>query len=299
MRYTKETGYEAMISLETEKALQAQSAALSALGAETVDAQLFTGGGTLAVQIQPGDTLAAVLARSGALEEGQKIKAVHIGYPLGGIFGPSVLESPLTARILTDRGLCPGSAEIHILGENVCLVDYMEKLTKELQAETCGRCVFCREGLRQLHRIAGDITRGKATQDDGELIKLLADGMLQGGQCLFGKAAGAMWLAAMDEIGEEFQAHILRKRCAAMVCKKYITYHILGSKCKGCGACLDACPQEAIEGEEDYIHVIDPYECDKCGKCAEVCPHGAVVKAGAIKPKTPAEPIPVGSWRGR
>ena len=63
--------------------------------------------------------------------------------------------------------------------------------------------------------------------------------------------------------------------------------------------CLDECPNEAIEGKRKYIHVIDSFECDRCGKCAEICPKNAIVKAGAIKPRTPEEPVPVGKWRGR
>ncbi len=84
-----------------------------------------------------------------------------------------------------------------------------------------------------------------------------------------------------------------------MVCRAYLTHHILGSKCVGCEKCLDVCPLDAIEGEEDYIHVIDQFECDSCGKCVKVCDYGAIVVAGAVKPRTPDEPIPVGSWRGR
>ena len=60
------------------------------------------------------------------------------------------------------------------------------------------------------------------------------------------------------------------KRCDAMVCKQYTSFHILGAKCQGCGKCLDVCPSDAIDGEEDYIHVINQVDCTRCGKCLEV-----------------------------
>lgn len=299
MRYLKLTGYDAIVALEAEKGLQEAERSFASLGSEPVELTLFCGGSATPATARPGDTLAKLMGELGLPGEGKEVKAVHIGYPVGGIFGPGVLERPLTAELLTGRGLCPGSLEVHVLCQDTCMLDYLNRLARELQGESCGRCVFCREGLRQIHKITDDIIRAKSTQDDMDLLRLVADGMREAGHCLFGRAVGTMLLEALNEVGEDIEAHIGRKRCAAMVCKKYVTYHILGSKCKGCGKCLEVCPQEAIEGEEDYIHVIDAYECDRCGKCLEVCPHGAIVKAGAIKPKTPTEPIPVGSWRGR
>ena len=299
MRYTKLTGYDAITALEAEKCLQELERSFAGLGTEPLELTVVTPKGALPVRAQPGDTLAAVLERAGAAEEGQQVKAVHLGYPVGGIFGPQALEQPLSAALLTEKGLTAGSLEIHVLCDDTCLVDYMARLALTLRGESCGRCVFCREGLRQLHRILDDITRGRSGPDDLELIRVLADGMREGAHCLFGRAVGAAWLHAMDTVSGEFEAHIRRKRCAAMVCRKYISYHILGSKCQGCEKCLEVCPREAIEGEADYIHVIDQFECDKCGECVRACPHEAIVKAGAVKPKTPEEPIPVGSWRGR
>jgi ferredoxin len=47
--------------------------------------------------------------------------------------------------------------------------------------------------------------------------------------------------------------------------------------------------------------VIDQDECTHCGLCLEACPaeYSAIIKAGLIKPKTPDEPIPVGTWKKR
>ena len=48
--------------------------------------------------------------------------------------------------------------------------------------------------------------------------------------------------------------------------------------CIACGACVDACPLEAIS-EGDGKYEIDAYKCAGCGACADACPVGAPVEA--------------------
>lgn len=299
MRYIKQTGYDAIIALEAENCLYEVDKSFSKLGKEPVEVELHCNDTVKTVTAEPGATLRGLLDKAGIPGEGQEIKAVHIGYPVGGLFKPDVLDKPLEANLLYAKRLEAGSMEIHVLCKDVCIVDYMHRLTRELQSDSCGRCVYCREGMRQLRRISEDVTTGRHTSDDESLIELVAGGMQTAGHCLYGRSCGSLWLDVMTTFRDEFDAHINRKRCDAMVCKKYFTYHILPAKCKGCTECLDVCPCEAIEGESKYIHVIDTYECDRCGKCVEVCEYDAIVKAGSIKPRTPDSPIRVGTWRGR
>ena len=50
------------------------------------------------------------------------------------------------------------------------------------------------------------------------------------------------------------------------------------SKCAGCGACLNICPNGAIKIGEDGKAFIDEKKCEKCGKCKEVCPFDAIIE---------------------
>ena len=70
----------------------------------------------------------------------------------------------------------------------------------------------------------------------------------------------------------------------------------IGSACVSCGACADACPVGAIsQGDDRYV--IDAGACLDCGSCADTCPNGAIKKyGGPVKPRTPADPVPVGSF---
>lgn len=46
-------------------------------------------------------------------------------------------------------------------------------------------------------------------------------------------------------------------------------------KCTACGECVEACPLEAIEIQDD-VAVVDEETCSDCGACADVCPSEAI-----------------------
>jgi fumarate reductase flavoprotein subunit/NADH-quinone oxidoreductase subunit F len=77
----------------------------------------------------------------------------------------------------------------------------------------------------------------------------------------------------------------------------FTTFYVNPMKCTGCGGCIDACPEDCIEGRPGYISMIDDLSCTKCGKCAEVCPEGAVVRTQNRKPKLPERLTKVGRFR--
>jgi NAD-dependent dihydropyrimidine dehydrogenase PreA subunit len=54
-------------------------------------------------------------------------------------------------------------------------------------------------------------------------------------------------------------------------------YSVDMDKCSGCGLCVQACPQGAINIQTD-IAVIDYRFCSQCGNCAEECSTGAIIR---------------------
>nr|WP_320131445.1 NADH-ubiquinone oxidoreductase-F iron-sulfur binding region domain-containing protein [uncultured Holophaga sp.] len=266
-------------------------------GTRVVDLEhlLSQGKGTRFVQVQgavaceavlevpEGTTYRQVLERCGTTAS----KFVLAGGPTGALIPESGLDSPLAAATLV------------VGSESDCTVDLTRRCLAQTAAESCGRCLLCREGSYQLQEILTDMTTGKSRPDDEAQIRELAEAMAEGSRCELGRQAARPLLNGLLAFPEEFEAHQKRKRCPALVCRAYVTFHILGDTCSGCGKCLELCPEEAIEGEEDYIHVIDTKACTQCGLCFEVCPERAIVKAGPVKPRTPKEPVPVGSWKKR
>ena len=235
----------------------------------------------------------------GGIKKNKELKAVMIGGPSGGCLPADAIDLPIDFEHLDAEGAIIGSGNIFMADNDTCMVDLVKRCVAFCQAESCGKCVMCREGTMQMLMILTDMTEGRGKKTDIDLLLEVAEGIKIGSLCGLGKEAPNPVLTSIKHFCEEFDAHIRRKRCAALVCKKYVTFHILGDLCQGCGKCLDQCPSYAIEGGEKMIHVIDQDLCTKCGICFDVCPpeNSAVTKAGPVKPKTPEVPVPVGSWK--
>ena len=78
-------------------------------------------------------------------------------------------------------------------------------------------------------------------------------------------------MSTLKYFREEYETHIRDKKCPAKVCRDLLIYSIIEAKCKGCGACVRACPAGAVTGEKKKPHVIDPNKCIRCGACFDAC----------------------------
>jgi Na+-translocating ferredoxin:NAD+ oxidoreductase RNF subunit RnfB len=95
--------------------------------------------------------------------------------------------------------------------------------------------------------------------------------------CGLGQTAPNPVLTTLKYFRDEYEAHILHKKCPAHVCAPLLTYTI-NEQCTGCTLCARACPTAAIAGENKQLHSIDQDLCIKCGKCFTVCRFDAVLK---------------------
>ena len=237
------------------------------------------------VEVPMGMTLRDIIYKiGGGIPEGKKFKAVQTGGPSGGCIPEELLDLEVGFDELTKAGSMMGSGGMIVLDEDTCMVDVARYFINFLTDESCGKCVPCREGLRQMHKILTNITEGRGKEGDIELLQDLAETAVEASLCALGKSAPNPFLSTLRYFRDEYEAHIKEKRCPALSCKQLIAYHIDPDKCQACMICLRKCPADAIDGGKKKIHIIDQEKCTNCGTCFEVCPprFGAVEKISGV-----------------
>jgi NADH-quinone oxidoreductase subunit F len=231
----------------------------------------------------------------GGIPGGKKFKAVQTGGPSGGCLPEDFLDQSVDYESLTAAGSMMGSGGMVVMDEETCMVDVARYFLSFTQAESCGKCVPCRIGTKQMLDILERICAGEGQPEDIERLQRLGEQIKKGSLCQLGQTAPNPVLTTLRYFKDEYIAHIEEKRCPALACTKLINYYILQDKCQGCGICARECPTEAIRGGKRMVHIIDQEKCVKCGTCLDVCPErfGAVVKVSGETIDVPAEPIPV------
>jgi len=214
----------------------------------------------------------------GGIEGGRQFKAVQTGGPSGGCIPASLLDTPVDYESLAKVGSIVGSGGMVVLDETDCMVNIAKFFLEFTRAESCGKCVPCRIGTKRLLEILERITKGEGKPGDIALLEDMSVDIKLASLCGLGQTAPNPVLSTIKYFRDEYEAHINDKRCPAGVCKDLLTFSVLPDACKGCGACLRACPAKAITGEKKKPHLIDPSLCIKCGACFDVCKFKAVKK---------------------
>jgi NADH-quinone oxidoreductase subunit F len=212
----------------------------------------------------------------GGIPGNKKFKAVQTGGPSGGFIPENLLDLKVDFDELTRVGSMMGSGAMIVMDETNCMVDMAKYFITFLLGESCGKCLPCREGLKQMHKILNRITGGEGTMADIQLAENLCSTMLDTSLCGLGSSAPNPVLTSLRYFKDEWLAHVNEKRCPAKVCKPLISYNIT-EKCPNCGLCVKACPENAItaQGKKKPV-LLEQEKCIKCGTCYDVCKVGAV-----------------------
>jgi NADH-quinone oxidoreductase subunit F len=209
---------------------------------------------------------------------GCDFKAVQIGGPSGGCLTQKHLDLPLDYDNLQKVGAMVGSGGLVVMNQSTCMVKIARYFMQFTQNESCGKCVVCREGTRQMLNLLDDIIGGRADENTIPLLEELAGTVKAGSLCALGKTAPNPVLSTLNYFRDEYMAHVNDKRCPTGSCEELATYRIIPEKCKGCSLCAKKCPVEAISGEIKKPFVIDAEKCIKCGVCVSSCKFDAIVK---------------------
>ena len=252
------------------------------------------------VEVPMGITLRDLIFKiGGGIRDGKKFKAVQIGGPSGGFIPEQYLDIPVDYDELVKVGSMMGSGGMVVMDEDTCMVDVARYFVDFLLEESCGKCIPCREGLRVLSSILSDICAGKGKSEDIQTTEEIAETMREVLLCALGRTAANPVLTSLKYFRDEWEQHIIEKRCPANVCKALTDFYINPEKCQACLLCLKECPAGAIQGDKDQVHWIDQEKCIKCGTCYEICNFHAVKKlSGEPIPPPPKGMKPIRKLKG-
>ncbi|MCG8571431.1 MAG: 4Fe-4S binding protein [Spirochaetes bacterium] len=206
----------------------------------------------------------------------QGFKAVQIGGPSGGCLVEEHLNLPLDFDSLQKVGAMVGSGGLVAMNNKTCMVQIARFFMQFTQNESCGKCILCREGTKQLLALLDDVIEGRGTEETLVLMEKLALSVKKASLCGLGKTAPNPVLSTLKYFEAEYKAHVIDKKCPTGQCKALAPPLIIAEKCKGCSLCAKKCPVEAISGELKKPFVIDEDKCIKCGACAEACKFQAI-----------------------
>jgi NADH-quinone oxidoreductase subunit F len=210
----------------------------------------------------------------GGILNGKKFKAVQIGGPAGGMIPEQYLDVPVAFNELEKLGAKMGSGGLIVMDSDTCMVDAARYFVNFLCEESCGKCVPCREGLKDI-----------------EKLRQIAETASVASLCALGQTAANPMLTTLRYFAYEYEEHINGKRCPARSCKPLISFYIEPAKCMACTLCARNCPTNAIDGKVGKIHIINQDKCVKCGTCFDNCKFKAVTKITGepVPPPIPEE----------
>ena len=231
------------------------------------------------IEVPMGTTLRQIIFDiGGGIRGGKKFKAVQIGGPSGGCLTEEHLDISMDYDSLIKAGAMVGSGGLVVMAEDTCMVEVARFFMNFTKNESCGKCVPCREGTKNMLKILEKIVAGKGEMEDLDRLEQLALSVKDGSLCGLGKTAPNPVLSTLKYFKDEYIAHIRDKKCPAGVCTAMKKIQINPDLCKGCTKCARTCPVGAIEGTVKNPHKIDQSKCIKCEACLNACPFKAIGK---------------------
>lgn len=229
------------------------------------------------IEVPMGTTLRQIVEEiGGGVEGGEALKAVQIGGPSGGCIPAELCDAEVDFDALNDMGAIMGSGGLVVLSESSCMVDVARYFTAFTCAESCGKCTFCRVGVRRMLDILDRITSGQAVMEDIDQLEQLALSIRRTALCGLGKTAPNPVLSTLRYFRQEYEQHV-QGICPTGSCKQMVKLSITDD-CVGCTKCSRVCPSGAIEYTPYEQHVIDTEKCTQCGLCEGECDYDAIVK---------------------
>jgi NADH-quinone oxidoreductase subunit F len=229
------------------------------------------------IEVPMGITLNRIIEETGGgVENGERLKAVQIGGPSGGCIPAHLCDVQVDFDAFSQMGAMMGSGGLVVLSESDCMVDVARYFLGFTCEQSCGKCTFCRVGIRRMLDILDRICCGKAAMTDIDRLEELAVSIRKSSLCGLGKTAPNPVLTTLKYFRDEYVEHV-NGVCRTGTCRDMVK-PVITDSCVGCTRCAKACPVDAIPYTPYEKHVIDASLCVSCGLCIDECSYNAIKK---------------------
>lgn len=230
------------------------------------------------VEVPMGMTIRDVIFKlGGGIKNNKRFKAVQLGGPSGGCIPEYLADTIVDYDSVNATGAIMGSGGMVVMDETTCMVDVAKFFLDFTRKESCGKCTFCRMGTKRMLEILNRITNGQGKEGDLEKLEELAYQIKNNSLCGLGQTAPNPVLTTLKYFRDEYEAHLIHKKCPAKKCRPLLTFSVDSEKCTGCMVCLKNCPVKAITGERKSPHFIHQELCTRCGVCYSKCKFDAIL----------------------
>jgi len=230
------------------------------------------------VEVPMGTTIRQLIygPGGGMTDKNIGFKGVQIGGPSGGCLPESLLDTSIDFESITKTGAIMGSGGMVVMDKLTCMVDIAKFFLDFTVAESCGKCVPCRVGLKRMLEVFEDITEGKGRQEHIKFLQEMSVTIKDTALCGLGNTAPNPVLTTIRYFLDEYKTHIAEKSCPSHVCLELLKFEVINDKCVKCGKCFGVCPTGAIDWKKKEYPKINKAKCIKCRACINVCPFMAI-----------------------
>ena len=184
------------------------------------------------IEVPLGTTLRQALRHAGIVLNERSARGVVVGGPEGGVLPTSLFDTPLDFENIEQTGAIIGSGTIDILPATTCMVAWSRERSKYLAAESCGKCVPCRLGMKRITGTLEGIISDLGAPEDVGLLEEFSRYVPDGSLCGFGVHAPNAVVTAMRYFRDDFRAHIEEHRCPTGACEpvrvhRFVKKHVL------------------------------------------------------------------------
>jgi NADH-quinone oxidoreductase subunit F len=184
------------------------------------------------IEVPLGITLREIVYDvAGGIKDDKLFKAVQTGGPMGGCIPARQLDLPVDYESLATAGSIMGSGGMVVMDEDTCMVDIARFFMEFTQDESCGKCVPCRVGTKQILATLERICAGQGKEGDIEELEYLCDQIKKTSLCGLGQGAPNPVESTLKHFRTEYETHIYEKICPSGACQELTR-----------AACVNACP---------------------------------------------------------